>query len=136
MSELSSEGKESKTLRSYHDQPPQYDSDQPSQDILICVIENEHTYRTLLQRLDDLEEEWLEFTNYMSKVADCNYLLASEKILELAGVFKEMAQVVTELANICKERTTQITELYIAMSRLTDSEFNRTYDSLKRDPKR
>jgi hypothetical protein len=45
-------------------------------------------------------------------------------------------QISTELADVYKERTVRNTELYTAMERLTDSEFNRTYASLGRDANR
>ncbi|KAJ5976806.1 hypothetical protein N7501_000148 [Penicillium viridicatum] len=59
MSELLCESQESKTGPGCDDRPPQYDSCQPSQDLLTSVIENEHTRRILLQRLDNLGTELL-----------------------------------------------------------------------------
>ncbi|KAJ6002564.1 hypothetical protein N7451_005111 [Penicillium sp. IBT 35674x] len=124
MSGLFFEGQDSETVCYDHDRPPQYDAGQPSQDILTCVLENEHTHRKLVQRLYDLEKQAEIFVKNMPKSARPNYLLYSEKCLEL------------ELADILKKRTVETTELYTAMSRLTVSEFNRTYASYKRDPNR
>lgn len=57
MSELAVEGQVSKTAPYCHDLPPQYDSSQPSQDLLTSVIENVQTARKLLQWVDDLDKE-------------------------------------------------------------------------------
>jgi hypothetical protein len=118
----------------YHDPPPQYDSCQPSQDLLTCVIENEHIYRALHQQLDDLNKNMEKFNKTIPKSA--NYILSSELLSELAEFFTEGSLITTELAKVIRERTFQNTNLYTAMSRLTISEFNRTYASLKRGPNR
>lgn len=72
----------------------------------------------------------------MLKSTRPNYHLSSEVCLELSGYFAEGSQISAKLANIMKERTVETTELYTAMSRLTVSEFNRTYASFKRDTTR
>jgi hypothetical protein len=132
MTELFLEGQDSKTVPYCHDRPPQYDSCQPSQDLLTSVIENEHTRRILIQRLDNLRTEFLKLAEKTPAKPD--YLLLAELTLEMGRAFTEGTQVATELTNVYKERTVQNTELYTAMSRLTVSEFNRTYASLRRDP--
>ena len=134
MSELSLEGQESKTVPYCHDRPPQYDSCQPSQDVLTSVIENEHTRRVLLQRLDKLGTDFLDLVE--EKLAETDYLRLTEVLLEMSRLYTDGTQIATKLANVYKECTFQNTELCIAMSRLTVSEFNRTYTSLKRDPPR
>lgn len=134
MSELLFESQESKIGADCDDRPPQYDSYQPSQDILTSVIENEHTRRILLQRLDDLGTEFLNLSE--NKPTETDYLLLAELLLEMGRSYTEAMQVATQLGNIYKERTVRNTELYIAMSRLTASEFNQTYASLRRDPSR
>lgn len=53
---------------------------------------------------------------------------------ELGQGCTEMAQVCGWLTNILKERALHNTDLYTAMLKLTESEFNRTYTSLERDP--
>jgi hypothetical protein len=55
-----------------------------------------------------------------------------ELFQNLNQLFTEGAQASGELVNLYKERTAQNTELYLAMSKLTASEFDRTYASLKR----
>ncbi|KAK4861624.1 hypothetical protein LT330_003659 [Penicillium expansum] len=135
MSELSFESQESKTVSYCHDCPPQYDYCQPSQDVLTSVIENEHTRRILCQRLGNMATELLDLGE--KKLTDeTDYLMITEYLLEMGRLYTEGMQISTELANVYKERTVRNVELYTAMSRLTDSEFNRTYASLKRDPSR
>jgi hypothetical protein len=65
---------------------------------------------------------------------ETDYLLLAEFNLELGQLFTEGIQITTKLANIYKERTVENTDLYTAMSRLSDSEFNRTKASFRRDP--
>lgn len=132
MSELYFDGQESKIVPYYHDRPPQYDSCQPSQDILTSVIENEHTRRILVQRLDNLGKEFLNLAE--KKPTETDYLLLAELTLEMGQLFTEGMQITTKLANIYKERTVENTELYTAISRLSVSEFNRTNASFRRDP--
>lgn len=131
MSELLFESQESKTGP---DRPPQYDPCQPSQDILTSVIENEYTRRILLQRLDNLGTEL--FNLGMKKATDTDYVLLEEMFQELGRLFTEGMHMTTELANVYKERVVGNTELYTAMLRLTVSEFDLTYASLRRDPNR
>ncbi|CRL23389.1 unnamed protein product [Penicillium camemberti] len=134
MSELLFKSQESKTGPDYDDRPPQYDLCQLSQDVLTSVIENEHTRRILLQRLDDLGTEFLNLSE--NKPTETDYLLLAELLLDMGRSYTEAMQVATQLGNIYKERTVRNTELYIAMSRLTASEFNQTYASLRRNPNR
>ncbi|KAJ5127415.1 hypothetical protein N7448_008194 [Penicillium atrosanguineum] len=134
MSELSFEGQESKTVPYCHDCPPQYDLCQPSQDVLTFVIENEHICRILVDRLDNMGTEFFNLAE--KNPAETDYLLLTELLLEAGEVFTEGIQISAELANVYKERTVQTTELYTAMSRLSVSEFKRTYASLKRDQNR
>ncbi|KAJ5401043.1 hypothetical protein N7465_011532 [Penicillium sp. CMV-2018d] len=134
MSELLCESQESKTGPGCDDRPPQYDSCQPSQDLLTSVIENEHTRRILLQRLDNLGTEILNLTD--KNPTDTDYLLLDELFQGMARLCAEGMYTATELANVYKERIVGNTELYTAMVRLTASEFDQTYASLRRDPNR
>ncbi|KAJ6132589.1 hypothetical protein N7471_007804 [Penicillium samsonianum] len=132
MSELFSESQESKTVPYCHDRPPEYESSQASQDVLTSVIENEHTRRMLAQGLENFGTECLTLAEKIP--TDTDYHLLAELCSEMGRFCAEAMHTATELANIYKERTVQNTELYTAMSRLTDSEFNRTYASLRPDP--
>jgi hypothetical protein len=127
MSELLFESQESKTGPDCDDCPSQYDSCQPSQDILTSVIENERTRRILLQGLDNLGPELLNLPE--KKPTDTDYLLLEELFQEMGRLFTEAAQMATELADIYKERIVGNTELYTAMLRLTVSEFDQIYAS-------
>lgn len=135
MSELLFESQESKTGPDCDNRPPQYDPYQPSQDILTSVIENEHTRRILHQRIDNLGTEIINLTEE-KKPTDTDYVLLEEVSQELSRKFTEVAHITAELANVYKERVAGNTELYTAMLRLTVSEFDQTYASLRRDPNR
>ncbi|CAI7634582.1 unnamed protein product [Penicillium glandicola] len=124
MSDPFLEGQESKKVPCCHDQPPQYDSYQPTPDLLTSVIENEHDMRISVQRLRN------------NTLSPTDYPLIGEAYLNLSRLFAEAAPISAEIGNLSKERTDQNTELHIAISRLTQSEFDRTYVSLRRDPNR
>ncbi|KAF3029387.1 hypothetical protein E8E15_009392 [Penicillium rubens] len=130
MSELF-ESQQLKTVPYCNDRPPQYDPCQPSQDVLTSVIENVHTRRILVQRVD----EWNRKALSLSEITpiEPGYFQAANFCLEMSQFCTEGAQIATELANVYKERTVRNIELYTAMERLTESEFNRAYASLGRD---
>ncbi|CAG7943063.1 unnamed protein product [Penicillium nalgiovense] len=128
------ESQASKTVPYCDDRPPQYDPCQPNQDVLTSVVENEHTRRVLIQRLEELDRKILSLSE--RNPIEIDYFQAVNFFLELGQLCTEGVQISTESANIHKERTIQNTELYTAMSRLTDTEFNRTYASLGRDSNR
>ncbi|KAJ5800540.1 uncharacterized protein N7518_002608 [Penicillium psychrosexuale] len=131
MSDLSLQGQELKKVP-YHDHPPQYDSYQP--DLLTSVIENEYNVKILIERLGKL---YKELTFFADNIPDQpSHPQTAELSLGMARLFTEGTAIGTELANLYKERTDQNTELYIAISRLTRSEFDRAYASLRRDPNR
>ncbi|OQD64649.1 hypothetical protein PENPOL_c007G02126 [Penicillium polonicum] len=132
MSELLCQSQESKIGPGCDDHPPQYDSCQPSQDLLTSVIENEHTRRILLQRIDNLGTELVNLAD--KNLTDTDYLLLDELWRGMGRIFTEGSHMATELADVYKERTVGNTELYTAMLRLTASEFDQTYASLRRDP--
>ncbi|KAJ5681711.1 uncharacterized protein N7477_001651 [Penicillium maclennaniae] len=135
MSELSFDSQEPETVPYCHDCPPQYELCQPSQDVLTSVIENEHARRTLLKRINCLATEFLD--NFEKKnPTDTDYALLMELFLNMNRSYTEITQMGRELANVYKERIGQNTELYTALTRLTVSEFERTYASLRRDPNR
>ena len=134
MSETSIEGRDC-----CHDRPPQYDSSNLAQDLLTSIIENEHTFRRLLQRGRELEAEQANlFEEIESKkpmqipLYDCG----AESFHRMGQIHAEMAQVCAGMENVVKERAAHNTDLYTALDKLTDTEFNRTYDSLKQDPNR
>lgn len=131
MSEISVDGQESKAVPCYHDQLPQYSSKQPSQDMLASIIETEHTRRILEQRIEDFSEE----TEDLIKRAptDESSRLASAKWLQKCGQkFKDLGQIIIEAADILEKWAGENGGIYIALSKLTESEFNQTYSSLKR----
>lgn len=143
MSEPSVQGQESKAVPCCHDRPPQYDSSQPSQDLLTSIIENEYTGRNLIQRIDELDKEVANlFEEHMKNLKNKNpmetpdYNRSAEFFQKMGQKCAEMTQVCTGMENIFKERVAGNTYLYTAMSKLTDYEFKRTYDSLKRDSNR
>ncbi|KAJ5958800.1 uncharacterized protein N7479_005950 [Penicillium vulpinum] len=132
MSELPFTPQESEALSYCEDHPPQYESNEPSQDILTSIIESEYTRRIQLQRLDNMANDILRVAD--KATAETDYPLLVEVTLEMSRLYTDGAQACTELANMYKERTVQNTDIYTAMSRLTVDEFNRTYSSLRRDP--
>lgn len=99
------------------------------------LFENEHTRRILHQRIDNLGTEIINLTEE-KKPTDTDYVLFEEVSQELSRKFTEVAHIIAELANVYKERVAGNTELYTAMLRLTVSEFDQTYASLRRDPNR
>lgn len=120
-----------------HDHPPQYDSCQRSQDLLTSIIENEYTIRKSTQRIDELDIEIVNTLEELKKKSPLEYPdwnLTTEFYEELGRSCTEMLQIIAGLVNICKERTIHNIDLYKAISKLTDDEFKRTYDSLKRGP--
>ncbi|KAJ5584428.1 uncharacterized protein N7459_004228 [Penicillium hispanicum] len=123
------EDQESKKV---HDPPPGYNSCQPSQDILASVVENEHARRKLNRRLIGMATELIDLT--ADEPDQNDYPLLAELVRDMGQLFTEGAQLTMELANVYKERPIQNTELHIAMSRLTESEFDQAYASLRRDP--
>lgn len=59
-----------------------------------------------------------------------------DEFLDIGRVFLDGAQTFTEMAKVYQERTDKNPELYTAISRLSDSEFDRAYTSLNRDSNR
>ncbi|OOQ89599.1 hypothetical protein PEBR_07547 [Penicillium brasilianum] len=134
MSEPSTQGSGSQPVPQCHEQPPQYYPTQPSQDTLASIIESEHARRTLLQKLNDMDEEIdSEWPEEISTVLD--YLERAERSQEIGRKFKELGQMFTEQGNALRKcANSKWTGVYIALSKLTDDEFNETYASSKRDP--
>ncbi|KAJ5454415.1 uncharacterized protein N7458_005371 [Penicillium daleae] len=131
MSEISVDGQESKAVPWYHDQLPQYCSNQPSQDLLASIIETEHTRRILDQRIEDIFEETEDLIERAP--TDESSRLASAKWLQKSGQkFKDIGQMMIESAVIHEKWAGENGGIYIALSKLTESEFNQTYSSLKR----
>lgn len=136
MSVSSIKGQESKIVSYCDDHPPQYDTCQPSEDMLTSVLENERTHRSIRFRLDDIGAEML---NKIQKVEEMelpdtpDYIFAAEFYQDIGQLATEMGQSLTELANIAKESAVKHTDLCTVMARLSENEFNRIYDSSKRD---
>lgn len=126
------EGQASKTAPCYDDSPPQYELSQLSHDVLTSVIENERTRRSLLRHLDDTATRMLDMAEN-EKPAKGDYIQSEEFILEIGRACAEITHVSFELANTFKERTVQYTDIYATISKLTDSELDRTYTSSTRD---
>ncbi|KAJ5783214.1 hypothetical protein N7457_004988 [Penicillium paradoxum] len=132
MSELLG-SQESKPVSDCHPSP-QYHVCEPSPDLLTSVIENEHTRRLAMQqytkletKLEDLAENHPTHDDGVSPMIDF--------LEKLFLALTEMIQLVTTLSNVLKERL-ETPEIYIAMERLSDSELNRAYASLKQNPNR
>ncbi|KAJ5087684.1 hypothetical protein N7456_011300 [Penicillium angulare] len=119
------------------DSPPQYGSyqPQPPSDALIAVIENKRSCRKLVEELEELSKRaLLEVEARLMTTGVTDYCSqAMEAALEISRSFKEMERVSRELSKIFKERAFQNNDLHIAMSKLTESELDRTYASLRRD---
>lgn len=136
MSKVFLEGQGSNIASYHHDCPPNYDSCQPSQDLLRFVIENEYSFRESYQQLDILNKKMDKYEKDVPRSADGNYILSSKILLDMSGFFAEASQVSTALANVLQERTVQNNLLHTAISRLTISEFDCVYASLKQDSTR
>ncbi|KAJ5436235.1 hypothetical protein N7445_007120 [Penicillium cf. griseofulvum] len=133
MSELLIGSQELKPVSDCHPSP-QYHLCEPSSDILTSVIENERTRRLALQQLTKIEAELGNLTENLP-MNDDDLPLVIKFLEKLFRLLNEQAQVVTELSNALKERI-ESPEVYIAMERLSVSEFNRAYASLKQNPNR
>ncbi|KAI2705907.1 uncharacterized protein N7518_005864 [Penicillium psychrosexuale] len=113
---------------------PQYHLCEPSPDVLTSVIENERTRRLALQQCTELETE-LENLAENHPMHDDDVPLMIDYLEKLSLLLKEQMQLVTTFSNVLKERI-ENPEIYIAMERLSDSEFNRAYASLEQNPNR
>lgn len=85
-----------------YDFPPQYDSSQPSQDLLTSVIENVQTARKLLQRVDDLDKEVVDIAENFKNNPMRDWNLIVEFYYELGQKGTEMTQLCTGLAKNAK----------------------------------
>lgn len=116
--------------------PPQCHLCEPNPDMLISVIENEHTRRLVLQQCEKLETDLDNLTeNHPVYEDDKNIVLRIDYLEQLSLFLKEETQLIGKLIKALKERV-ENPEIYIAMERLSDSEFNRVYASLKQNPNR
>lgn len=139
MSELSVEGQGPKAAPCCHDHPPQYDSYRGSQDLLTSIIKNEHTERKSAQRIRELDTEVANMLKQLKKKTPLktpDWNLMAEFYEEFGGACTEMTQIIAAMVNVCKERAVYNTDLYKAISKLTDDKLERIHDSLKRDPSR
>ncbi|KAJ9480623.1 hypothetical protein VN97_g12924 [Penicillium thymicola] len=109
---------------------------EPSPDVLTSVIENERTLRLALEQITKLETELgnLAENHPMHDDNDAS-LLMIDYLEKLFLLLEEEMQLVKKISNVLKERM-ENPEIYIAMERLSDSEFDRVYASLKHNPNR
>ena len=113
---------------------PQYHLCEPDPDMLTSVIENERTRRLVLQQLDKLETEFDDLTeSHPMHDNDSDIPLRIDYLEKLSLILKEQIQLVEKSIKAQKERI-ENPEIYIAMGRLSDSEFNRAYASLQQNP--
>jgi hypothetical protein len=110
---------------------PQYHLCEPSPDVLTSVIENEHTRRLALQQFTKLETELGNLADN-HPMHDDDVPLMIDYLEKLFLLLQEGMQLVTKSSNVLKIRI-EYPELYIAMERLSDSEFNRAYASSKQN---
>ncbi|OQE84750.1 hypothetical protein PENNAL_c0026G07459 [Penicillium nalgiovense] len=113
---------------------PQYHLCEPSPDVLASVIENERTLRLALEQGTKIETELGNLTEN-HPMHDDDLPLMIDFLEKLSVLLKEEMQLVNKLSNVLKERI-ETPEIYIALERLSDSEFNRAYASLKQNPNR
>ncbi|KAJ5195671.1 hypothetical protein N7449_006150 [Penicillium cf. viridicatum] len=107
---------------------------EPSPDILTSVIENERTRRLALQQSTRIETELGNLAEN-HPMHDDDLPLMIDFLEKFFLLLKEEIQFVNTLSNVLKEHI-ENPEIYIAMERLSDSEFNRAYASLKQNPNR
>ncbi|OOQ91100.1 hypothetical protein PEBR_02503 [Penicillium brasilianum] len=135
MSLSSIEGQESKTVSYYCDHPPQYNTSQPSEDILTSILENERTCRNIRLRLNEIGAEMfdkMERKEERQSLRSIGYISAAEFYQDIGRLATEMGQSLAKLANIAKERAVKNSDLCTVISKLSRNEFNRIYDSSKR----
>ncbi|CAG7948688.1 unnamed protein product [Penicillium nalgiovense] len=111
---------------------PQYHLCEPNPDVLTSVIENERTLRLALEQGTKIETELGNLTEN-HPMHDDDLPLMIDFLEKLSVLLKEEMQLVNKLSNVLKERI-ETPEIYIALERLSDSEFNRAYASLKQNP--
>ncbi|KGO68206.1 hypothetical protein PITC_038730 [Penicillium italicum] len=114
---------------------PQYHLCERSPDLLISVIKNERTRRLALEQCTKLETEFGDLAENHPMHNDDDASVMIDFLEKVSVLLKEEVQLVTKLSNVLKERI-ENPEVYIAMERLSDSEFNRAYASLKQNPNR
>ncbi|KAJ5545238.1 hypothetical protein N7535_006379 [Penicillium sp. DV-2018c] len=132
MSELLG-SQESKPVSDCHPSP-QCHLCEPSPDVLTSVMENERTWRLAEEQCEELVSELENFAkNHPNDDDDVPLMI--DHLEEFSSLLKEQMRLVTEFSNVLKERL-ETPEIYIAMERLSDDEFNRAYASLKQKPNR
>ncbi|KAJ5770264.1 uncharacterized protein N7511_002315 [Penicillium nucicola] len=133
MSELFG-SQEVKPASDYH-ASPEYHLCESSPDVLTSVIENERTVRLALEQLARLETEREKLDKTHATMDDGDILLAIDYLEKLFPILKQGSPLIETLPNVLKERI-EHPEIYHAFGRLSDSEFDRAYASLKQNPKR
>ncbi|KAJ5192638.1 hypothetical protein N7449_008780 [Penicillium cf. viridicatum] len=115
---------------------PQYHLCEPNPDMLTSVIENERTRRLVLQQCENIETELDDLIeNHPMHDDDKDIVLRIDYLEKLSLFLKEEIQLIGKSIKALKERI-ENPEIYIAMGRLSDIEFNRAYASLKQNPNR
>ncbi|KAJ5407476.1 hypothetical protein N7465_008760 [Penicillium sp. CMV-2018d] len=104
--------------------------------MLTSVIENERTRRLVRRQCKKLETELDDPTeSHPMHDNDSDIPLRIDYLEKLSLILKEHIQLVEKSIKAQKERI-ENPEIYIAIGRLSDSEFNRAYASLKQNPNR
>lgn len=104
--------------------------------MLTSVIENERTRRLVRQQWEKIETELDDLIeNHPMHDDDKDIVLRIDYLEKLSLFLKEEIQLIGKSIKALKERI-ENPEVYIAMARLSDSEFNRAYASLKQNPNR
>ncbi|KAJ5382223.1 hypothetical protein N7517_000134 [Penicillium concentricum] len=115
---------------------PQYHLCEPNPDMLTSVIENERTRRLVLQQCEKIETELDDLIeNHPVHDDDKDIALRIDYLEKLSLFLEEETQLIGKSIKALKERI-ETPEIYIAIGRLSDSEFNRACASLKQNPNR
>ncbi|KAJ5970802.1 uncharacterized protein N7479_000720 [Penicillium vulpinum] len=113
---------------------PQCHLCEPNPYILTSVIENERARRLAAQQFAKMETEFDNLSENAPAYDDGGSLMI-DFLDRFFLALEEEIKLVTKLSNVLKERT-ENPEIYIAIGRLSEIEFNRAYTSLKQNPNR
>ena len=98
--------------------------------IVFSIVENEHTRRVLLQRLNDVETRFLNVEKAEASISADTFRLAKVESEDKSVIYRGSSS-----DNYCngkdsrKKRAVENTDLHIVRSRLSDSEFDQPYAS-------
>ncbi|KAF3021382.1 hypothetical protein E8E15_009330 [Penicillium rubens] len=113
---------------------PKYHLCEPSPDVLTSIIENQRAFRLATKRMTEIEiisEDFCE--NHPAHDSDIQIKI--DRLEKLSPLLEELMHLCTKLTNLLKERL-ENPEIHIAIGKLSDSELNRAYASLKQNPNR